>query len=84
MLPKQPFREHDPCVMLKKPEFRTRRVQHVKANIQAADAAARQTAASYLDTLADSGFVEKHRAGKNNYYVNTSLVRLLMTVSEGA
>ncbi|MES2433002.1 MAG: Fic family protein [Pseudomonadota bacterium] len=42
----------------------------------------RQTAARYLDTLAEHGFVEKHRAGKNNYYVNTSLVRLLMTVSE--
>ena len=42
----------------------------------------RQTAARYLDTLAEHGFVEKHRAGKNNYYVNTSLVRLLMKVSE--
>ena len=42
----------------------------------------RQTAARYLDTLAEHGFVEKHRADKNNYYVNTSLVRLLMTVSE--
>lgn len=43
----------------------------------------RQTAARYLDTLADAGFVEKHRAGKHNYYINTGLVRLLMTVSEG-
>lgn len=43
----------------------------------------RQTAARNLDTLAEHGFVEKQRAGKNNYYVNTSLVRLLMTVSEG-
>ena len=42
----------------------------------------RQTAARYLDTLAEHGFVEKHRAGKNNYYINTPLVRLLMTVSE--
>jgi DNA-binding IclR family transcriptional regulator len=42
----------------------------------------RQTAARYLDTLAERGFVEKHRSGKNNYYVNTSLVRLLMKVSE--
>jgi Fic family protein len=43
----------------------------------------RQTAARYLDTLADAGFVDKHRAGKHNYYINTQLVRLLMTVSEG-
>lgn len=45
---------------------------------------ARQTAARYLDTLAENGFIEKHRAGKHNYYINTRLVRLLMTVSEGA
>lgn len=44
----------------------------------------RQTAARYLDTLADNGFVEKHRAGKHNYFINTHLVRLLMTVSDGA
>lgn len=42
----------------------------------------RQTAARYLDTLSENGFVEKHRAGKSNYYINTALVRLLMTVSE--
>lgn len=44
----------------------------------------RQTAARYLDTLADHGFVEKHRAGKHNYFINVQLMRLLMTVSEGA
>jgi Fic family protein len=43
----------------------------------------RQTAARYLDTLADAEFVEKHRAGKNNYYINTQLVQLLMTMSDG-
>lgn len=42
----------------------------------------RQTAARYLDTLAEHGFVDKHRAGKNNYFINTRLVRLLMAVSE--
>lgn len=42
----------------------------------------RQTAARYLDSLAEHGFVDKHRAGKNNYFINTRLVRLLMTVSE--
>lgn len=44
----------------------------------------RQTAARYLDTLSENGFVEKHRAGKSNYYINTALVRLLLTVSEEA
>lgn len=43
----------------------------------------RQTAARYLDTLADAGFVLKHRAGKNNYYVNDALVRLFVDVSGG-
>lgn len=44
----------------------------------------RQTAARYLDTLADHGFVEKHKAGKNNYYINTDLMQLLMQVSDPA
>ena len=44
----------------------------------------RQTAARYLDILDENGFVDKHRAGKHNYYINTPLVRLLMTVSEGS
>lgn len=43
---------------------------------------ARQTAARYLDTLAENGFVEKHHAGKSNYYINTALVHLLMTGSD--
>jgi hypothetical protein len=33
-------------------------------------------------TLAEHGFVDKHRAGNNNYFINTRLVRLLMAVSE--
>ena len=41
----------------------------------------RQTAAKYLDTLADRNFVEKHQAGRNNYYINAGLVRLLLDVS---
>lgn len=41
----------------------------------------RQTAAKYLDRLAEKGFVGKHRSGKNNYYINIELVRLLMDVS---
>jgi len=37
----------------------------------------RQTAAKYLDMLAERGFVAKHRSGRSNYYVNMDLVRLL-------
>lgn len=43
----------------------------------------RQTAAKYLDLLAEKGFVQKHRAGKNNYFVNTELVRLFLQMSGG-
>ena len=42
----------------------------------------RQTAAKYLDQLAEAGFVEKHQQGRNNYYVNTPLIDLFMKVSE--
>lgn len=42
----------------------------------------RQTASRYLDQLAEAGFVEKHRHGRNNYYINTPLIELLMRVSE--
>ena len=41
----------------------------------------RQTAAKYLDTLAEQGLVEKHRSGKSNYYLNVALVRLFMDAS---
>lgn len=43
----------------------------------------RQTAARYLDTLADRGFVEKHHAGRSNYYINVALVRLFLEASGG-
>ena len=42
----------------------------------------RQTAAKYLDTLAEQGFVEKHQAGRNNYYINTALAKLFFDVSK--
>ncbi len=42
----------------------------------------RQTAARHLDQLAESGFVEKRRHGRNSYYINTPLMDLLMEVSE--
>lgn len=41
----------------------------------------RQTAAKYLDTLAQAGFVEKRQSGKSNYYINTELVRLFISLT---
>jgi len=43
----------------------------------------RQTAARYLDKLASTGFVEKHQAGRNNYYVNAPLLELFLGMSGG-
>ncbi|MBZ0130403.1 MAG: Fic family protein [Rhodobacteraceae bacterium] len=37
----------------------------------------RQTAAKYLDILAENGFVTKHSAGRHNYYINRDLVALI-------
>ena len=42
----------------------------------------RQTAAKYLDTLAEHDFLTKHQSGRNNYYINKPLVALFMKVSE--
>ena len=33
----------------------------------------RQTAAKYLDTLAEDGFLQKEKIGFNNYYINKPL-----------
>ena len=41
----------------------------------------RQTAARYLDTLADAGLVSKHQSGRHNYYVNDRLISLFLNVS---
>lgn len=38
----------------------------------------RQTATKYLDTLAEAGFVEKHKPGRASYYINTALVALFV------
>lgn len=42
----------------------------------------RPTAAKYLKQLTAHGFVEKRRAGRNNYYVNMPLARLFLSASE--
>jgi len=44
----------------------------------------RQTAAKYLEKLAKSGLVTKHQAGRNNYYINSALVKLFLDVAEEA
>lgn len=38
----------------------------------------RITATKYLDALAEKGFVSKHKVGRNNYYINEPLVRLIV------
>jgi predicted transcriptional regulator len=42
----------------------------------------RQTAADYLEQLVEKGFLEKHKSGRSNYYINTALVALFLQVSE--
>lgn len=42
----------------------------------------RQTAAKYLEQLVVKKFLEKHKSGRINYYVNTALVGLFLQVSE--
>jgi Fic family protein len=44
----------------------------------------RLTAARYLDTLAESGFLEKLKVGRSNYYVNVALNRILVDESDAA
>jgi Fic family protein len=38
----------------------------------------RITATKYLEALTEKGFVSKHKAGRNNYYINEPLVELIM------
>jgi len=40
-------------------------------------AVSRATATRYLDALAEGGILDKHRLGRENYYINRELVRLL-------
>lgn len=41
----------------------------------------RPTATKYLDEMADSGLLTKHKHGRNNYYINRPLVDLFVPVS---
>lgn len=53
------------------------RIEYVMADLSVT----RQTAAKYLDQLAAHRFVLKIPSGRNNYYVNTTLVALFFDVS---
>jgi Fic family protein len=55
------------------------RIEFVVKDLQVS----RQTAAKYLDLLAEKGFLTKHRSGRSNYYVNENLVRLFLDASGG-
>jgi Fic family protein len=44
----------------------------------------RQTAAKYLDQLAESGLLVKHQSGRNVYFINAPLVGLLQKGDEAA
>ncbi|MBW4362726.1 Fic family protein [Flavobacterium taihuense] len=38
----------------------------------------KRTAQNYLDKIAESGFLEKTKIGKSNYYMNNALIKVLM------
>jgi predicted transcriptional regulator len=40
----------------------------------------RATATRYLDELAKGGILDKHRLGRENYYINRELVELLFNL----
>jgi len=55
------------------------RIEYVRNDLKKT----RQTASEYLKKLAEHGFVQKHRIGTSNYYVNANLVHLFMEVAGG-
>jgi len=42
----------------------------------------RITATRYLDKIAVAGYLEKHRFGRSNYYINKPLVGLLSNIPD--
>lgn len=38
----------------------------------------RLTATKYLDALTETGFLEKQKVGRTNYYINHALTRILV------
>ena len=56
------------------------RIEYVQKDLDIS----RQTASKYLEQLVDAGLLEKHQTGRNQYYINTQLVSLLIRASESA
>jgi len=50
------------------------RIDYVRSDLDVS----RQTAAKYLEKLVSIGLLEKHQTGRNQYYINTQLVNLLI------
>jgi Fic family protein len=50
------------------------RVEYVEHELNVS----RPTATKYLDVLAEAGFLDKYRIGRNNYYINHGLAALMM------
>ena len=41
----------------------------------------RPTATNYLEKLVNGGILEKHISGRDNYYINTPLIKMFIEVS---
>ncbi|MEW8644396.1 MAG: Fic family protein [Candidatus Thiodiazotropha sp.] len=51
-------------------------------SVQADLGVSRLTAAKYLEQLTDKGFIEKHKIGRYNYYVNRPLMNIFMDIPD--
>ena len=51
-------------------------------SVQADLSVSRLTAAKYLEQLTDKGFIEKHKIGRYNYYVNRPLMNIFMDIPD--
>lgn len=54
------------------------KIGHVESNLQVS----RQTAAKYLDRIVELGLLTKEKFGKENYYINTRLMKLFIDFGE--
>ena len=51
-------------------------------SVQADLGVSRLTVAKYLEQLTDKGFIEKHKIGRYNYYVNRPLMNIFMDIPD--
>lgn len=54
------------------------KIEYMERDLQVS----RVTAAKYLNRIVDAGWLQKVKIGKQNYYINSELVNLFMSVSE--